>query len=111
MSAFNDLNTRAAEFAEDTMGEAFSYTSLAGVTTSGLVGVFNQVESTYLFDDHSQRRTVELDCCTSKTQWGATVPANRATITYGGVAYVIDKIDATDTAGDPWFTLRLKRLS
>lgn len=111
MGAFDDINGRAAEFAEAVMGETFSYTSLAGVTTTGLRGVFNQVESTFMFEDASQRRTVELDCMTKKTNWGAVVPANRGTVTYGSISYVIDKIDATDTAGDPWYTLRLKRLT
>lgn len=108
---FAAINARAAQFAEQTMGEVFSYTSLSAVTTSGLTGVFNQVESEYLFEDASQRRQTDLVCCTSKVQWGATVPQNRATITYGGIAYTIDKIDSADTGGDPWFTLRLKRLS
>ncbi|NBW14604.1 MAG: hypothetical protein EBR82_42055 [Caulobacteraceae bacterium] len=108
---FAEINARAGRFAEQTMGETFSYTSLASVTTSGLVGVFNQVEAEYIFEDASQRRQTDLVCMSSKTQWASVVPANRATITYGGIAYTIDKVDAADTAGDPWYTLRLKRLT
>ena len=111
MSAFDDLNARAGEFAETNMGESFTYTSIGGVVTSGLVGVFNQAEAEFNFEDFSQRRSVDLVCASTKTQWGATVPANRATITYGGIAYSIEGVDATDTAGDPWYTLRLKRLT
>ena len=109
--SFASINSRAATFAEDTMGETFSYTSLAAVTLANLKGIFNQVESEYIFEDASQRRQTDLICCASKTQWGSTVPENRATITYGGIAYTIDKIDGADTSGDPWFTLRLKRLT
>lgn len=111
MSAFDTLNARAADFAEANMGEPFSYTSPAGVTTSGLVGVFNQVEATYTLEDFSQRRETELTLASSKTQWGAVVPANRGTITYGSIAYTIDHVAAVSTAGDPWYTLRLKRLT
>lgn len=111
MGAFYDIAASAAEFSENVMGEAFSYTSPGGTTTSGLLGVFNQVEATYTFEDSSQRRVVELDLMTRKAGWGAVTPANRGTITYGGIAYTIDKIDGADTSGDPWFTLRLKRLT
>lgn len=108
---FYDINARAADFAEETMGETFSYTSLGNVTTSNLKGVFNQVEAEYIFEDASQRKQTDLVCMTSKAQWGAVTPANRATITYGGIAYAIDKIDGDTTGGEPWFTLRLKRLT
>ena len=99
MSAFTDLHDAAQDFSEGLMGEVFSYTSLAGVTTAGLVGVFNQAQAEFSFQDFSQKRTVDLVCVTSKTQWGAVVPANRATVTYGAVAYLIESIDGAGTAG------------
>ena len=111
MSAFTDLNTTAATFSENVMGESFSYTSPAGATTSGLTGVFNQVQAAFSFEDFSTRRTTDLTCVSSKTQWGAVTPANRGTITYGSVAYTIEDVDGASTAGEPCFTLQLKRLT
>jgi hypothetical protein len=93
------------------MGETFSYTSTAGATVSGLTGVFNQAQEQFSFEEFSQRRVVDLICVTSKTQWGATVPGNRGTISYGSVSYVIESIDGTSSAGEPCYELGLKRLS
>lgn len=111
MSAFTEIHDAAADFNEDVMGEAFTYTSTAGVTTSGLVGVFNQAQAEFSFEDFSQRRTVDMVCVSSKTQWASVVPENRATLTYGNVAYTIDSIDGANTAGESCFTLGLKRLT
>jgi len=111
MGAFDDLNAAAATFNQAVMGETFSYTSPAGSTTSGLVGVFNRVAVAYEFQDFAQRATTDLVCVASKTQWGAVVPANRGTITYGSVAYTIAEIEGLSTAGEPAYTLTLKRLT
>ena len=111
MGAFDNLTAKAATFAEAVMGEAFSYTDLSSVTTTGLRGVFNQVEAEYTLEDMSQKRQTDLVCVSSKTQWGAVVPANRCTVTYGSVAYTIDKVDGMTTSGEPCYTLRLKRLT
>lgn len=111
MGAFDDINDAAADFNESVMGESFSYTTLAGSTTSGLVGVFNTVEMDFTFQDFSQRRETRLVCVSSKTQWGATEPANRATITYGGNTYAIEKIAGLDTDGEPCYELTLKALT
>jgi hypothetical protein len=111
MSAFDDINDLAADFNEALMGESFSYTSPAGVTVSGLTGVFNQVAVDYAFEDYAQRAQTEVVLVASKTQWGATVPANRGTITYGAIGYSIEKVDGANTGGEPCFTLQLKRLT
>ena len=111
MGAFDTLNSAAADFNETVMGESFSYTSPAGSALAGLVGVFNQAQEQFSFEDFSQRRAVDLVCVSSKTQWGATVPANRGTITYGSVSFVIESIDGTASAGEPCYELGLKRLS
>lgn len=111
MGAFDDLNAAAADFNESVMGESFTYTSPAGVTTSGLVGVFNRVAVAYEFQDFAQRAQTDLVCVASKTQWGAVVPANRGTITYGSISYTIHEIDGLSTAGEQAFTLSLKRLT
>lgn len=111
MGAFTDLNAAASSFNETVMGESFSYTSTAGATTSGLVGVFNQAQAQFSFEDFSQRRVVDLICVSGKTQWGNVVPGNRGTITYGSVAYVIEEVDGASTAGEACYTLNLKRLS
>jgi hypothetical protein len=111
MSAFTDIHDAASAFNESVMGETFSYTSLAAVTTTGLVGVFNQAQAAFDFQDFSQRRTVDLTCVTSKTQWAAVVPENRGTVSYGSVGYTIDSIDGANTAGESCYTLQLKRLT
>lgn len=111
MSDFNDINAAAADFNEDAMGESFSYTSTAGVTTSGLVGVFNQAAASYSFEDFSMARKVDLVCVSSKTQWAAVVPGPRGTITYNSIAYVIQEIDGASSPGEPCYSLSLKRLS
>lgn len=111
MSAFNDLNAAAQSFSETVMGETFSHTSAAGSTTSGLSGVFNQAQAVFSFEDFSQKQVIDLVCVSGKEQWGAVVPANRETITYGGVAYAIHSIDGLNSAGEPAFTLGLKKLA
>lgn len=111
MGAFDDLNAAAADFNEAVMGETFSYTSTAGATVTGLVGVFNQAQEQFAFEEFSQRRTVDLVCVTGKAQWGATVPGNRGAISYGSTNYVIETIDGTASAGEPCYELGLKRLS
>lgn len=111
MSAFDDINAAAASFNDTNMGESFSYTSTAGSTTSGLTGVFNQAQAEYSMEDFSMRRTVDLVCVSSKTQWGAVVPAARGTITYGSISYTIENIDGANSAGEPCYALTLKRAS
>lgn len=111
---FNEVTAAGQEFSEnaDVFGESFSYTAPnGGTTTSGLVGVFNQVEVEYQFEDFSTKKMTALICVTSKTQWGAVVPADRGTITYGGIGYQIEKIDGTDTAAEPAFGLTCKKLT
>ena len=111
MGAFEDIHQAAGEFNESLMGESFSYTSLAGTTTSGLVGVFNQAQLSFDFADFSQRRTVDLTCVTTKEQWGNVYPENRGTITYGSISYQIDSIDGANTAGEVAYSLNLKRFT
>jgi hypothetical protein len=111
MGAFDDLNAAAADFNESVMGETFTYTPTTGSAVSGLVGVFNQAQEQFSFEDFSNRRTVDLVCVSSKTQWGATVPAIRGKVTYGGIDYVAESVDGTASAGEPCYELGLKRLS
>lgn len=112
MSDFDNINAAAAaSFNEPIMGEAFSYTSTAGTTTSGLVGVFNHVQAAYGFEDFSVRKTTDLSCVSSKPQWGAVVPATRGTITYNSVAYTIENIDGAATPGEPCYAFTLKLLT
>jgi hypothetical protein len=111
MGSFDDINDTAADFNESVMGESFSYTSTAGSTTTGLLGVFNQAEATFSMEDFSMRRTVDLVCVTSKDQWAAVVPGARGVIAYGSTNYVIESIDGTDSAGEQCYTLALKRLT
>lgn len=111
MSDFNDISASAADFNEAVMGEAFTYTTPAGVTTSGLAGVFNQAQAAYAMDEFATRRTVDLVCVSGKTQWGAVVPAARGTVTYNAIGYTIEDIDGLDSPGEQCYQLTLKRLS
>ena len=111
---FNDVTAAVQAFSEDSeiFGESFTYTAPnGGATTSGLVGVFNQVEIEYQFDDFSTKKVTALMCVASKTQWGAVVPGDRGTVTYGGIAYQIEKVDGTNSSGEPAFGLTLKKLT
>lgn len=106
---FNSVVAAGQAHAESTslFGEAFTYANTA------LVGVFNQVEIEFQFNEFSTRKVTGLTCVTSKPQWtaAAIAPANRGVVTYGGVAYQIEKIDGSDTASEPAFTLTLKKLT
>jgi hypothetical protein len=111
---FNEVTAAGQSFSEgsEVFGESFTYTAPnGGATTSGLVGVFNQVEIEYQFADFSVKKLTMLTCVASKPQWGAVVPADRGIITYGGVTYQAEKIDGTNTAAEPAFTLSCKKLT
>lgn len=111
MSLFNDINAAAADYNEALLGDTFTYTTTAGVTTGGLRGVFNQAQAQFSMEDFSMRKTVDLVGVSGKAQWGAVVPAARGTITLASVAYAIESIDGADSAGEPCYTLTLKRLT
>jgi hypothetical protein len=111
---FNEVTAAGQSFSEGTsiFGESFTYTAPnGGATTSGLVGVFNQVEIEYGFDEFSTKKVTGIVCVSSKTQWGAVVPADRGVITYGGVTYQAERIDGTNTAAEPAYTLTCKKLT
>ena len=106
---FNEVTAAGQAFSESTelFGESFTYQG------TSLVGVFNQVELDYQMADFSIRKVTGLVCVTSKPQWVAAglVPADRQTITYGGVAYPIQQIAGADTDGEPAYTLTLFKLT
>lgn len=106
---FNEITAAAQAFSESTdlFGEQFTYQNTA------MVGVFNQVEIEYNFDDVSTRKLTGLQLVSSKPQWvtAGLVPADRGTITYGGIGYEIQKIDGANTAGEPAYTLTLMKLT
>jgi len=108
MSAFDELNAAGQSFSETVMGESFTYTTPAGTTTSGLVGVFNQPAITFTFEEFSQKAAVDMVCVSGKTQWGAVVPANRGTISYGSITYTIDGVSGGSSTGEPCFTIDLR---
>ena len=113
---FNEVTAAGQSFSEDTtvFGESFTYTAPnGGATTSGLVGVFNQVESEYQFDEYSTKKLTGYVCVTSKPQWTTAVvtPADRGIITYGSVTYQIEKIDGLNTAAEPAYTFTCKKLT
>lgn len=111
---FNDITAAVQDFSENTsvFGESFTYTAPnGGATTSGLVGVLNQVEIEYQFDEFSTKKLTGLVVVSSKTQWGAVVPGDRGIITYGSVTYQIEKVDGASTAAEPAFTLTCKKLT
>ena len=111
---FNEVTAAGQDFSENTdiFGEVFTYTAPnGGSTTSGLVGVFNQVSIDYQFSEFSVKKITSLICVASKTQWGAVVPADRGVITYGGIGYQIETVEGTDTLAEPAYTLTAKRLT
>lgn len=111
---FNEVTAAGQAFSEgtDIFGESFSYTAPnGGATTSGLIGVFNQVEVEYQFDEFSTKKVTALYVVTSKTQWGGVVPGDRGVVTYGGITYQIEKIDGADTAAEPAYGFTLKKLT
>lgn len=104
---FNEVAASAEDFSEnpDMFGEAFTYAN------TSLVGVFNQVEIEYQFNEFSTKKVTAMVCVTSKPQWAAAslTPANGGEITYGAIAYQIVNIDGTNTAVEPAFTLTLQK--
>ena len=111
---FNEVTAAGQDFSENTeiFGEVFSYTAPnGGATTSGLVGVFNQVELTFTLADFSFQKITALLVVSSKPQWGAVVPDNRGTVSYNGVGYQIEKLDGTNTPAEPAYGITLKKLT
>lgn len=111
---FNEQTAAGQEFSENSevFGESFTYTAPnGGATTSGLVGVFNQVEIEYQFDEFSTKKITLLTVVTSKPQWAAVVPADRGIVTYDSVTYQIEKIDGITTPAEPAYTLSCKKLT
>lgn len=113
---FNEVTAAGQAFSEGTevFGESFSYTAPnGGATTAGLVGVFNQVEIEYQFNEFSVKKLTGLMCVTSKPQWvtAGVTPADRGIIIYGGISYQIDKIDGSDTAAEPAYGFTCKKLT
>lgn len=111
---FNEVTAAGQDFSEgsEIFGESFSYQAPNnGTTTSGLVGVFNQVEIDYQFDDFSIKKMTALLVVSSKPQWGSVVPEDRGTITYNSIGYQIEKIDGTNTPAEPAYGLTLKKLT
>ncbi len=112
MGAFDTLNAAAQEFAEEMMGETFSYRSPAGVVTSGLVGVFNQVSQDFQFDDFSVKQVTTYTVVSSKTQWGSVVPGdNGQVIDSSGGTYDVNQISGTLSAGEPAYEITLNKLT
>jgi hypothetical protein len=112
MSTFAAINTAATAFNESVMGETFSYTAPGGGTPlAGLRGVVNTAAAVYMMEDIGTRQTIDVVVVSGKAQWGAVVPANRGTVMYGAIAYVIETIDGANTGGEPCYTLGLKRLT
>jgi len=105
MPSFNAITAAGQMFSESTQvfGESFTYGGQA------LVGCFDQVALDYRFDEFSVRKITALVCVTSKPQWAAAgvAPADRGLVTYGGVAYPIQRIDGSDSAAEPAYTLTL----
>lgn len=111
---FNEVTAAGQDFSEGTevFGESFTYTAPnGGQTTSGLVGVFNQVEIEYQFDDFSVKKLTTLIVVTSKPQWAAVVPGDRGIVTYNSITYQIEKIDGLSTPAEPAYTFTCKKLT
>lgn len=111
---FFEVAQAGQTFSEGTsiFGDSFTYTAPnGGATTAAMVGVMNQVEIEYQFDEFSTKKVTGLTVVSSKSQWGAVVPADRGIITYGSVTYQIEKVDGTSTAAEPAYGLTCKKLT
>jgi hypothetical protein len=104
---FNDITLAGQVFSETNFGESFTYENVS------LSGVFDWVQRAYEFEEVGTRVLTVLVCVSSKTQWATAniAPANRGTVTYGGIGYQIESIDGANSAGDPTYTLTLKKLT
>lgn len=106
---FYETAAAGQSFAEDSniFGEAFSYGG------ASLIGVFNQAEIEYQFNEYSTRKLTGLVCVSSKPQWVAAgvTPQDRGVLTYNGVTYQTERIDGLNTPGEPAYTLTLKKLT
>jgi len=109
MPSFNQITAAGQTFSESTQvfGESFTYGG------ASLIGCFDQVQLDYRFDEFSTRKITALVCVTSKPQWAAAgvAPADRGLVTYGGIAYPIQKIDGANSASEPAYTLTLFKLT
>lgn len=109
---FDSLNAAGQDYAEANMGEAFSYRSPAGVVTSGLVGVFNQVVQDFQFSDFSVKKVTTYTVISGKTQWGAVVPNdNGQVIDSSGGTYDVNQVSGTGSAGEPCYEITLNKLT
>lgn len=105
MSSFNEITAAGQDFAESTQvfGESFTYGG------NSFVGCFDQVDLEFRLDEFSTRKVTALVCVTSKPQWATAgiSPADRGLLTYGGIAYTIQRIAGAETASEPAYTLTL----
>lgn len=108
MGAFQTLNNRVQQWNEAVMGDSFTYDSAYSFT-----GVFSQVEIEYQFDEYSTRMQTADAVSTQKAQWtsAGVTPADRKTVTVGGINYSIFKVDGVNSPSEPSYTLYLKRLT
>ena len=90
------------------MGDTFVYNS-----TNTFTGVFSQVEIEYQFDEFSTRMQTADVVLTQKLQWttAGVVPADRKTVTVGGIAYTVFRVDGVNSPSEPSYALYLKRLT
>jgi hypothetical protein len=59
--SFTEINSAAQDWNEEVMGDTFTYAATSGgSTTSGLLGVFNEVTEDYVFSDGSTRKRTGL---------------------------------------------------
>ena len=109
---FDSVNRAAQSFAEEQMGEPFTYTAPdGGAITAGLNGVFNKVEFTYTFVDFSTKQVTSVVCISSKAQWQGVIPSERGLINYGGFSYKVDRFDGASSAGEPAYQIVLEKLT
>lgn len=112
MGGFDILNQVAQSYSEAVMGESFSYTSPAGIVTSGLVGVFNQVNIDFQFTDFSSKKITTYTVISGKMQWGAVVPTDNGIVTDSSAGtYSVTTVAGSNSAGEPAFEITLKKLT
>jgi hypothetical protein len=103
MATFEDIALSGQAFAQENMGDAFSYAN------TSMTGVFAFIATDLMLEAQGVRQEADGVLVASKAQFTAAnvTPTIRANVVYSGANYSIRDIQ-TDTQA---YTLQLKKLS
>jgi hypothetical protein len=100
MATFESIALQGQAFAQDNMGDAFSYANTNGT------GVFNMIMTDLTLEAQGVRQEVDAVLVASKAQF-TNAPTVRSIVSYANTNYSIRDI-STDTQA---YTMQLKKLS